>query len=382
MNLNFNIWSVIILLGAGQGFFLSIYLFFKTRDSASKWLSLLLVVVSLHLLEYAVSISGIVLLYPSLVATTYPLLFCMGPFYYFYCDSLLGRSRHSSVRTLVHFTPAFLVLLMLFPFYAKSDSAKIDYLEGLAAKGSVEVPAEQVAFMLVHVLQTVIYVALAYKLIRQKELEVKNFSSDVVLMGKIRWLKTFSFYFTLYLMMYFVLVVILQFASSHQLELDYVMLFITSFSIYAIGYFAIGNSYFFTSAVIREPHQPRVIQQNRIGSWPPDVKERLLSYMDSNKPYLKSDLKISELADSLSIPYYQLSQLINDEFSVNFYDFVNKYRVEEAKKLLLQDTRNFKILAIAYEVGFNSKATFNRVFKKVTDLTPSQFKEKFTAAQH
>ena len=63
--------------------------------------------------------------------------------------------------------------------------------------------------------------------------------------------------------------------------------------------------------------------------------------------------------------------------TVNFYDFINKYRVEEAKKLLIEDIHNYKILAIAYEVGFNSKATFNRVFKKFTELTPSEFKEKF-----
>ena len=101
--------------------------------------------------------------------------------------------------------------------------------------------------------------------------------------------------------------------------------------------------------------------------------------MDSNKPYLKNDLKISELADALAVPAYHLSQVINDEFLVNFYDFINKYRVEEAKKLLIEDNRNYKILAIAYEVGFNSKATFNRVFKKFTDLTPSEFKEKFSS---
>ena len=89
-------------------------------------------------------------------------------------------------------------------------------------------------------------------------------------------------------------------------------------------------------------------------------------------------MKISELADSLTVPAYHLSQLINDEFLVNFYDFINKYRVEEAKKLLIEDTHNYKILAIAYEVGFNSKATFNRVFKKFTDVTPSEFKEKFS----
>jgi AraC-like DNA-binding protein len=70
--------------------------------------------------------------------------------------------------------------------------------------------------------------------------------------------------------------------------------------------------------------------------------------------------------------------LINEEFLVNFYDFVNKYRVEEAKRLLLDNNRNYKIIAIAYEVGFNSKATFNRVFKKFTGLTPSDFKENIS----
>jgi AraC-like DNA-binding protein len=113
----------------------------------------------------------------------------------------------------------------------------------------------------------------------------------------------------------------------------------------------------------------------------PELKEKLLNYMETNKPYLKSDLKISELADSISVPYYQLSQLINNEFSVNFYDFINKYRVEEAKRLLIEDTRNYKILEIAFEVGFNSKATFNRVFKNVTDLTPSEFKTKFSISR-
>jgi AraC-like DNA-binding protein len=178
-------------------------------------------------------------------------------------------------------------------------------------------------------------------------------------------------------------VVLLTFINSYQFQLDYLLLLIIAISIYAIGYSAISNPEIFEAIPefdlqSFELNKETPVHGSRNSNRFPELKEKLLQYMDSNKPYLKSDLKISELADSLAVPYYQLSQLINDEFLVNFYDFINKYRVEEAKKLLIEGNRNYKILAIAYEVGFNSKATFNRVFKKTTDLTPSEFREKFS----
>jgi AraC-like DNA-binding protein len=272
---------------------------------------------------------------------------------------------------------------MMLPFYLMPASEKLAYMQGLTSTGTLKIPTGQLIFMGAHLLQTVVYVWASRNFIRKKEDDLKRISSDVLIVKKLDWLRTFSFYFSVYLLLYLVLVVILTFAKSYQIEIDYVMLFITSFVIYAIGYVAVGNPEIFKAT--QEIEAPGINETNasqpRNGSKFPELKEKLLRYMETNKPYLKSDLKISELADSLSVPYYHLSQLINDEFAVNFYDFVNKYRVEEAKKLLIEDTRNFKILAIAYEVGFNSKATFNRVFKKVTELTPSEFKEKFSTSK-
>jgi AraC-like DNA-binding protein len=177
--------------------------------------------------------------------------------------------------------------------------------------------------------------------------------------------------------LYLVVVVLLNFVNAYQFEMDYLLLVIMSISMYTIGYSAINNPEIFKATAelkeeiaIRNPLNP--------GKFP-GLKEKLLQYMEADKPYLKSDLKISELADALGVPAYQLSQTINDGFLVNFYDFINKYRIEEAKKLLIGDTRNYKILAIAYEVGFNSKATFNRVFKSSTGLTPSDFRERFAS---
>ena len=382
--INFNIWAVIILFGGAQGLFLSIYFFTKPENrDANKWLALLLTAISLHLFEYGADISGITLKYPFLLASTYPILFCLGPLYYIYCHYLLDKNYKVSFKSLLHFIPAFILLLMMMPFYTMPENQKLSFMLNLESDGNLIIPTEQLVFMAVHVIQTVIYVYASYKFIVKKEKELKEITSDVLVVKKINWLNTFSLYFAIYLTLYLILVVVLTFINSYQIQIDYVVLLITSLSIYAIGYSAIQSPEIFKSFPDLEfrsfeLHSQAVPAELKNGNRSPELKTMLLQFMEGNKPYLKSDLKISELADSLSVPYHQLSQLINDEFLVNFYDFINKYRVEEAKKLLIEDNRNYKILAIAYEVGFNSKATFNRVFKKFTDLTPSEFKEKFS----
>jgi AraC-like DNA-binding protein len=382
--IHFSIWAIIILLGAAQGLFLSVYLFAKSENrNANKWLAFLLTVISLHLVEYAADITGITLQYPVFIAITYPLLFCMGPLYYIYCHCLLEKSYRITFKTILHFLPALVVLLVMLPFYIMPGDAKVSLISGLAEGGIMKIPAGQLIFMGVHVAQTVAYIFAAYKFIRKKEEELKDFSSDVFVVKKLDWLNTFNLYFSVYFLLYFTVVVLLTFINSYQVELDYLLLLITAISIYAIGYSAISNPEIFKAIPefdlqSLELNKEISVNDSRNSNRFPGLKEKLLQCMDSNKPYLKSDLKISELADSLAVPAYQLSQLINDEFLVNFYDFINKYRVEEAKKLLVEDTRNYKILAIAYEVGFNSKATFNRVFKKFTGFTPSGYKEKFS----
>jgi AraC-like DNA-binding protein len=384
--ISFDIWAVLILLGTAQGLFLSFYLFTKPENRhANKWLALLLTAISLHLFEYGANISGITLKYPFLIASTYPLLFCFGPFYYIYCHYLLDKNYKVGIKSIFHFIPAVLVLLLMLPFYSMPANKKLSFIQNLESNGNLVIPTEQLVFMAIHVLQTVVYLYAAYKFIAKKEADLKEFSSDVLVVKKISWLNTFSLYFAIYLILYFLLVLALTFVNSFQFQIDYVMLLITSLSLYAIGYSAIQSPEIFKSFPDLEfqsykPNSQTPQTELKNGGRFPGLKEKLLQFMETNKPHLKSDLKISELADSLSVPSHLLSQLINDEFLVNFYDFINKYRVEDAKKLLIEDNRNFKILAIAYEVGFNSKATFNRVFKKFTSHTPSDFKEKFSEA--
>lgn len=103
---------------------------------------------------------------------------------------------------------------------------------------------------------------------------------------------------------------------------------------------------------------------------------RLRSYMLEEKPYLNPSLSINELSRKISISPRDLSQIINECLGINFFDFVNDYRVEEAKQYLADNSsQNKNILEILLDAGFNTKSVFNRVFKKHTGMTPSVFKK-------
>jgi AraC-like DNA-binding protein len=104
---------------------------------------------------------------------------------------------------------------------------------------------------------------------------------------------------------------------------------------------------------------------------------QLKEYMETEKPHLTSSLTINHLSEKLEIPSKHLSQLINETFQQNFFDFINSYRIEEAKRYLSKRSRNnFNISQILYEVGFNSKATFNRAFTKHVGMSPREFKKQ------
>ncbi|MEZ5083247.1 MAG: adenylate/guanylate cyclase domain-containing protein [Bacteroidales bacterium] len=102
--------------------------------------------------------------------------------------------------------------------------------------------------------------------------------------------------------------------------------------------------------------------------------ERLINYLNDNKPYLDPDLSLRSLADQIDIHPNQLSWLLNESLGKNFNDFINHYRIE-TYKMLSKDPQNsnITIMGLAYESGFNSKTVFNTCFKKETGLTPKQF---------
>ena len=101
----------------------------------------------------------------------------------------------------------------------------------------------------------------------------------------------------------------------------------------------------------------------------------LQEYFENDKPYLEARLSLHDVAGQLNVSVNHLSQVINEEIGSSFFYFVNSFRVEEFKYRLSKNSDRYTFLGIAFECGFNSKSSFNEVFKKHTGVTPSQFSQ-------
>ena len=120
----------------------------------------------------------------------------------------------------------------------------------------------------------------------------------------------------------------------------------------------------------KQRYRKTALPQNEMDRYLKKIKQ----YMGNEKPYLSPSLTLNELAQRLSLPPHCISQVINRCLNQNFYIFVNSYRIEESKRMLEETTERKKtVLEILYETGFNSKSTFNHVFKKQTGMTPTQY---------
>lgn len=105
-------------------------------------------------------------------------------------------------------------------------------------------------------------------------------------------------------------------------------------------------------------------------------KTMILDYITKNESHKDHNITLGKFAKNLSLTPHVVSQVINEQLSCNFNDFINSYRVDEAKKML-SDTgmKNITVASIAYDCGFNTLSAFNTAFKKFTGLTPSQFRK-------
>jgi AraC-like DNA-binding protein len=105
--------------------------------------------------------------------------------------------------------------------------------------------------------------------------------------------------------------------------------------------------------------------------------DRLMKFMNDEKPYLKSNITLDTLSELIDVPSRELTALLNGHFKMNYYEFINNYRIEEAKEILKADKAHEKTISDVYlTVGFNSKSVFNTFFKKNTGMTPSEYRKK------
>jgi len=178
--------------------------------------------------------------------------------------------------------------------------------------------------------------------------------------------------------------IIVFFDIADWIELRMMIFVIAALWVFFLGYYSVKKTPFYRSYKIKGvdtlefdkiSKQPEKYEKTRLKEDDiPMLRKKLLDYLEMEKPYLNKNLTIGELSETIEVPTYQLSQLINDQLGKSFFEFINSYRVEEVKQRFFDPSySNLTLLGIAMECGFNSKASFNRIFKQLTNQTPTEY---------
>ena len=121
--------------------------------------------------------------------------------------------------------------------------------------------------------------------------------------------------------------------------------------------------------------------KNQTSNWQneehlPEIIQKLENHMKVNEPFMDSSLSVYDLAKQINVPSRELSIAINHNLNKHFFDYVNEYRIKKAMQLFQQTTdEKLTVLEVLYDVGFNSKSSFNTAFKKFTGQTPSEYRK-------
>ena len=376
--------SIIYLIGAVQGVFLVVALLDKkiANQQANRYLAFFLVIFTLSLIDEFLFQSRYFYSYPHLIGLIWPLEYLYAPLFYFYIRVLTSiNSPFKEKRKSWHFILFFVGILLALPTFMLNPEQKIIMLYGLndnISEAVIRANIFDTVGTLFVLLQMIVYVWLSFRHLQSYRQNIRQQFSTI---EKIN----FSYLVIFLCLLIFLLgLYIIDIFFSKQLGIgDWAgmlihVLFV--FIIYGLGYIALRQPTIFKIKNISKTIAKDKYMRSKLSKEDSqEIKDCLLTTMQNDKPYLEGDITLFGLADLVGCTTNNLSQVINSEFEKTFFDFINTYRIDQAKQyLLLSESEKMTILTIALESGFNSKSAFYSAFKKELEMTPSQYKKSIS----
>lgn len=288
-----------------------------------------------------------------------PFFYLFFPTLYLYVKSVTQKQFELRLIQLIHTIPFFVTLIyLLFNFSFLSTEMKLDALSG--GDNSFIPPTQTLLFYSVLLLQN-IYLLIALYEVYSYQTKLKDYSANI------NNNETTPLYILLIVSLFSF---ILDFYIRKYSEFSYTIDLIYTINAIAIFYSAYNNPKVFLEVL------PSILDE-AVKNANNEFVKHINKYMLEEKVFLDPELSLNSLAGKLEISPRKLSGIINTEYKDNFFNFINRYRIEEAKKILVDpESKNKTILEILYEVGFNNKSAFNRVFKQLTGKTPSGYRKE------
>ncbi|MGI9550609.1 MAG: helix-turn-helix domain-containing protein, partial [Aurantibacter sp.] len=369
----FSIWSFIYLYVALIGFYIAVIINFNKKIDATARLLIgaFIFIHSFFILHISLNITNYQYEFPHsyLMSTVFSFLY--GPLLYFYFKRITQKYGLKK-RDLLHLLPTALFLIYIIPIYSLTAAEKLDLMLERTSIGMNPGDSRHLTLLVLLKLASLIVYGYFIRKVylsskKSKELSTENYN----------WQKNIYTIHILYIAAYSVYGVLI---SSQQLSSGFAYhtpIVFMAFMVLYVGYSAnvqpnvFSGLYSFDNRLFFKYEKSGLTE-----SLSKELRENLLRLFNEEKIYKESDISLESLASRLNTTRHNASQVINEHFKVSFHELINKYRIQEAQKILNSDyQKNFNIIDIAYEVGYNNKVTFNKAFKKVTHLTPSEFQK-------
>ncbi len=370
MDLNVN--AILLLLVAFQLFFIAIFSLTNKRGKriSNLLLGTFFLVLSINATDILLQIHDVWSFFPLFLLLDDSFLLLFGPLIYVYTLSIVDQS-FILAKKWAHFIPFIICLLGLLIFYFL-EKAPIAYALETISKANL--PKGAIIFVVIGYLHGGIYLWLSKHVLTLCGKAMKEYHSNLAKIN-LDWL----------------LFIINSFIGLWFLGVLLTIVPYTSYRPYVNGIlfgFIVFLFYFINRAIFKALKSSELLSGNPFPTLSKKkysgstlsmdkqnaFKEALVFQMETKKRYLNPDLTLNDLAKILDLPPKELSQIVNQSFGKHFFDFVNSYRIDEAKKLLQDPQNTMTIQEVMYSVGFSSKSSFNTIFKKKTNQTPSQFR--------
>ncbi len=331
-------------------------------------LGLIFTLISWNMAMLTMSINGIMLGEPYLQIVDDGFFLLYGPLIYFYTKGVMFRDFRLSPRNVLHLLPfLFLTVILL---YSSASTWHLDD-EGISTDLGPKFYIIT-SFMYMHFY---FYLGLSYRsLWRYRKIIKSKFSqTDHIHLDWLSFtLNTFGVITFISLIHNFILLT----TDSSAFIITLILLLIFVF-------------YFVNRVILKALRQPEIFGgistddlikykgSNLTSDQVEEHRNKLLTLMKTEKPYLNPKISLADLAQELSISSKHLSQVINQSYHKNFFDFINMYRIEEAQQAFRESIdQKLTVLEVMYRVGFGSKSSFNTAFKKETGQTPTEYRRK------
>ncbi len=352
----------------------------RDNRAANRLLAATMLAFSAYLAERAYIAAGLVPVFPHFLGVSHPLPFLFGPLIYLYAVAAADRARRFERRDALHFIPFLVAAFAALPIYLKSGADKIALYHQI--QNGARPLLLEVAVPLKFVSGFTYSIATVVFLRRHSDRVKESYSS---LEGvNLRWLKRLTAVVAVVWLVAFVFRALESTAVIPYERGEAVIGLAIAVLVYGIGYMGLRQPEIFryetagqlAPVPVPEADAPRYERSGLTDREAAHLKEALAAVMDEERLWQDSNLTLADLAIRVSTTPHKVSEVLNSQLGQTFYDYVNGYRVREVqRRIATGEARQVTILSLALDAGFASKSTFNLVFKKHTNQTPSEYRQ-------